>query len=100
MRDAAVEIINAARAAGWPLYISSSKRTIDEQRRLVAAGLSRNPASKHLSGQAFDVDILGLARSSIPNYFWAAVGNYAERLGLVWGGRWKTPYDPGHFELP
>lgn len=27
------------------------------------------------------------------------LGPIGEGLGLVWGGRWKSIYDPGHFEL-
>lgn len=27
------------------------------------------------------------------------IGEEAERLGLRWGGRWLSPYDPGHAEL-
>jgi hypothetical protein len=31
---------------------------------------------------------------------WKVIGEEAERLGLVWGGRWVKPFDPGHVELP
>lgn len=31
---------------------------------------------------------------------WKVIGEIAEGLGLVWGGRWKSPHDPGHVELP
>lgn len=27
------------------------------------------------------------------------LGEEAERVGLRWGGRWRTPFDPGHAEL-
>jgi hypothetical protein len=29
---------------------------------------------------------------------WKKIGMLGERLGLRWGGRWRVPYDPGHFE--
>ena len=29
---------------------------------------------------------------------WKKVGTTGEQLGLRWGGRWRNPYDPGHFE--
>lgn len=54
--------------------------------------------SKHLSGQAFDVDVVGWSRDALPRWWWLALGQYAERLGLRWGGRWTTFYDAGHFE--
>lgn len=31
---------------------------------------------------------------------WRVIGEVAEALGLVWGGRWQQPHDPGHVELP
>ena len=31
---------------------------------------------------------------------WKVIGEEAQKLGLVWGGFWKTPHDPGHVELP
>lgn len=31
---------------------------------------------------------------------WRVIGEEAEQLGLVWGGRWRQPHDPGHVELP
>ena len=95
----AVLLVNQARGAGAPLYISSSVRTNDEQVLLVKAGLSTNLKSKHLYGLAFDVDVIGYGRNLVPYYFWAWLGPRGEALGLTWGGRWKNPYDPGHFEL-
>jgi hypothetical protein len=29
---------------------------------------------------------------------WLKIGVEGEKLGLRWGGRWRKPYDPGHFE--
>lgn len=31
---------------------------------------------------------------------WKVIGEEAEKLGLVWGGHWRVPFDPGHVELP
>lgn len=31
---------------------------------------------------------------------WKVIGEEAQKLGLVWGGLWKQPFDPGHVELP
>lgn len=97
-RAAAVALVDALREAGVPAIITSSRRTFEEQRRLVIAGRSRTLRSKHLSGKAFDLDVYGWRRENLPAWFWAAVGPYAERIGLTWGGRWRSPWDPGHFE--
>jgi hypothetical protein len=29
---------------------------------------------------------------------WKRLGELGESLGLTWGGRWKHPYDPAHFQ--
>ncbi len=99
-RERALIMLNAYRRAGVPLMATSGRRNIDEQRRLVAAGRSRTLDSAHLRGEAFDVDIRGWKRDQIPRWFWDHIGPFGEALGLVWGGRWRSLWDPGHFELP
>lgn len=99
LAELAYQFINELRTAGVPAHITSSRRTTTEQARLVRAGLSNNPRSKHLTGLAFDFDILGFGRNQIPRQVLDAIGAYGESLGMKWGGRWKSPYDPGHFEI-
>ena len=96
---AGFRLINAAREAGVPLYISSSLRTVQEQATLVRRGASRTMKSKHVAGRAFDVDVLGYNRNQIPKEWLQALGEYGEQLGLTWGGRWTSFYDGGHFEM-
>jgi len=91
-------LVIGARNGRVPLYISSSTRTAARQRDLVRAGRSATLRSKHLTGQAFDVDVLGFGRDQIPKWWFANLGNRAELLGLRWGGRWTVPKDFGHFE--
>lgn len=91
--------INALREAGVPAYISSSIRTPDFQASLVRGGKSQRLKSLHLEGRAFDIDILGYGRDKLPKWWWQAVGEFAESLGMRWGGRWTSLYDAGHFEL-
>lgn len=94
-------LVYLTRQAGYPVILTSGRRTAAEQRVLVAAGRSGTTRSRHLTGDAFDVDWHGWSRDDVPRQFWSVLGPWAEReLGLVWGGRWQTPYDPGHFELP
>lgn len=97
---AAFYLIWAARQAGFPLQITSSLRTRSEQEALVGSGLSRTLRSKHLIGQAFDVDIHGLGRDQVPLWFWEMLGPFAESLGFRWGGRFSGFADYGHFENP
>lgn len=92
-------LVIAVRQAGYPLIITSSTRSLAEQRVLVSTGRSQTMTSRHLSGDAFDVDIAGMNRSDISAQFWWVLGPWAESaLGLVWGGRWASLRDYGHFE--
>jgi len=56
-------------------------------------------SSLHVQGRAFDVDVFRVSRSSIPRWWFEQLGAFGEGLGLTWGGRWRSFYDPGHFEL-
>jgi len=94
----ALRLINDLRAEGIPAYISSGRRTTSEQKALVAKGASKTLKSRHITGRAFDIDILGYGRDELPQWFWDLVGQYGESLGLKWGGRFKGFYDGAHFE--
>jgi len=98
----AAEIINIFRQAGIPLGIvaKGARRSASLQDELVRARLSRTRHSAHLTGDAVDFDVLGVARDQLPREFFQTLGYVGELFGLVWGGRWTSPYDPGHFELP
>lgn len=97
--EAAFWLVWAARSVGYPVVITSARRSRAEQRSLVARGLSQTLDSKHLQGKAFDIDWLGTSRDQIPRWFWQLIGPWAEtNLGLKWGGRWRRLWDPGHFE--
>jgi len=100
MQDAAFWMVYLVRNAGFPLQITSSVRTRQEQATLFRMGLSQTTRSPHLDGQAFDVDIHGISRDDIPLWFWEQLGWLGEYLGLEWGGRWPGFRDYGHFENP
>lgn len=92
-------LVYVARSAGFPVIVTSGRRGLAEQKELVRLGRSRTLASRHRSGQAFDIDWYRTRREDVPRWFWDLIGPWAEReLGLTWGGRWKSIYDPGHFE--
>lgn len=98
---AAYQLVLACRDAGLPVIITSALRDPATQRDLVARGLSKTLDSAHVRGEAFDIDWYGWDRRDIPQWFWQIVGPWAEtQLGLRWGGRWRSLWDPGHFELP
>jgi len=97
------EMLYQARSVGYPLVIRAlgGRRTAAQQRKLVSARRSTTMRSRHLTGDAFDIDINGMNRDAVPLWFWDMLGPWAEReLGLRWGGRWNAIRDLGHFELP
>lgn len=97
---AAFYLVYIVRSAGIPLQITSTLRTRAEQEALVRSGRSQTLSSKHLIGQAFDVDIHGYGRDEIPLWWWEELGWLGEYLGFRWGGRFSSLRDYGHFENP
>ncbi len=62
-------------------------------------------ANWHNFGLAFDLNLMhrtGLADAKAhfddDAEIWRRIGLIAEELGLVWGGGWRSTYDPFHFE--
>ena len=111
---------------GVPVLIVQTSRTLEEHETNLANGTSRVSRSKHLprrlrgliSGSAEDdkadaidlvpfevfqlhgADKLAWSETATPEALaaFAAIGVIGEGLGLRWGGRWRSPHDPGHVE--
>lgn len=124
-------------AAGLNYVVTSTLRTPEEQRALYAQGREPLAAvnalrkqvgwgpitakenadevtwtmnSRHLSGRAFDIALIGadgktphwnekisVNVNTVPDYLEAGI--IGESVGLIWGGRWAKP-DAPHFEVP
>lgn len=72
-------------------------RTEYQQRYNVDHGLSGTMNSYHLKRLAIDLNFIkGGKVVECPE----TIGDYWESLDAKnkWGGRWKRPHDPGHFE--
>ena len=92
--------------ANIPVMIINTRRTAEEQAIHLSTGASSVQHSRHQDGLAIDIcpysqwmeygeDKLQW-RDDDP--MWPKLGAIGEALGLRWGGRWRTPHDPGHFE--
>ena len=73
-------------------------RTCQRQNEILAGGAGTATTvggchSWHVWGRAVDLRIPG---DRLADY--RALGEWWEAQGGVWGGRWTTPQDPGHFE--
>lgn len=102
-RDKIIQLINNCKAQGIELAVVESYRTHAKQseykvmgRKYTSSGAGR---SKHQYGLAVDVVPIVDSVAVWDNVaLWKKVGVAGEKLGLRWGGRWRKPYDPGHFE--
>lgn len=85
--------------------ITEGLRTLDRQKKLVAAGASRTLRSRHLTGHAIDFAVLvgGKVRWDWPLYppVADAFKKAAKELNvpIIWGGDWPRLRDGPHVEL-
>ena len=102
------KLIRRAYELGIPVIIFTFHRTPEDQRKEFEAGRSRTLDGLHPLWLAVDlalwddvdkdgrVDVNEILWNNDPRY--TTLGQYWESLGGVWGGRWKDPCDPYHFE--
>jgi hypothetical protein len=114
-RPLAMELIARITEAGIAVLIVDTLRTEGEQADNLARGVSATLNSFHLarmspSGRgAMAIDLAPFETWNLhgpdklqwdpADPVWAKMGAIGEALGLTWGGRWRKPVDPGHFEL-
>ena len=102
-RDKVQQLISICRSKGIELAFVETYRTHAKQAEYKGMGKkytrSGGGKSKHQYGLAVDVvPVVGDSAVWHNAALWKKVGAVGERLGLRWGGRWRRPYDPGHFE--
>jgi len=102
-RDRIVALIESCRLKGIELAIVETYRTPAKQHEYKTMGKHYTSSgagkSKHQYGLAIDiVPIIKNAAVWDNTALWRKIGTAGEKLGMRWGGRWKKPYDPGHFE--
>ncbi|MBT1706258.1 M15 family metallopeptidase [Chryseosolibacter indicus] len=102
-RDKIVQLIKNCKAKGIELAIVESYRTHAKQSEYYGMGKkytrSAGGKSKHQYGLAVDVvPVIDSVAVWDNILLWKKVGMEGEKLGLRWGGRWRSPYDPAHFE--
>ncbi|MFG6605291.1 M15 family metallopeptidase [Sulfitobacter sp. 1A10445] len=92
------------KAAGFPIRVTSTYRSHEEQARLYAQGRTtpgnivtnaKPGESFHNYGVAFDVVFREQGYDASPE-MWQSLGSVGKALGLEWGGDWKNPDRP-HF---
>jgi hypothetical protein len=102
-RDKVIELIARCKAKGIELAVVETYRTHTKQAEYKTMGKKYTSSgagkSKHQYGLAVDVVPIVNGKAQWANLaLWRKIGVTGERLGLRWGGRWRHPFDPGHFE--
>lgn len=102
-RDRIITLVEQCREKGIELAVVESYRTHAKQHEYKTMGKKYTNSgagrSKHQYGLAVDlVPVVDGVAVWDNTALWRKVGVVGEKLGLRWGGRWKKPYDPGHFE--
>lgn len=101
-------LIESAAAIGIAIKVISGTRSYDEQNALYEQGRSkpgrivtnaRGGYSNHNFGIAFDIGVFESGRYLDESPAYKAVGAIGMKLGLEWGGNWKTIQDEPHFQL-
>ena len=97
-----VEMLNWVRPVleqnNTTIYVNYWNRTVEEQERLVAEGLSSTMKSKHLDKLAVDFILIRGGKFIQKGPIYDMMGRWWQDHGGRWGGEWKRPYDPYHFE--
>lgn len=85
---------------GWRIRIVWGKRTKYQNDALVRTGKA-SPHSKHLVGKACDLAerTLGNAMKEHNHKFYKDLSELAKQEGLIWGGDFKSRWDPCHIEI-
>lgn len=112
LQSLAGQLVEACEKQGLKIAIGETLRTVEEQDALYAQGRTKpgnivtnargsSYSSYHQWGTAFDVyrnDGQGAYNES--GRFFDHVGTIGKKLGLEWGGDWKSITDKPHFQLP
>ena len=118
MRPRVVELLARCCEARLIVIIVQTIRTDEEHQANLLEGTSWIDVSNHLDGRAYrntvpgsdaiDLALFDLYQLHGPDKLqwdvedpaWQKLGRIGEKVGLQWGGRWRTTPDCGHFEHP
>jgi peptidoglycan L-alanyl-D-glutamate endopeptidase CwlK len=89
----------------YNFIVISGKRTLAEQKVLLATGKTTTLNSRHLTGDAADIAVEVNGDITWNGAYYKTVAAHikkvAKKLGIAieWGGDWKSFIDSGHFQL-
>lgn len=89
---------------GVPMFCHCAVRSAEDQAKAFAEGHSKLRDGPHMYGLAIDV-VHGTRAWGLTRRQWDLVGHVGEELAkqrgleLEWGGRWRNPWDPAHWQV-
>jgi len=93
------KLVSFCAISGKRVFINELYRSKERQAELYGIGRSKTINSKHLTGLAVDLILLDEKGKPIWTFDdYIPLGEYWEKLGGIWGGRWKLK-DGVHFEF-
>lgn len=98
-----VRVIERADAMGAKFTVVCGRRTLEQQKELVAQGKSKTLKSRHLTGHAVDLvdeHFTWGEREMADLAFIVKAAAADVRVPIEWGGDWKSFIDTPHFQLP
>ncbi len=111
LKDIAILISHANENLAISVICFTFYRSPEQQLQEFIKGKSKLKIGPHQSWLAMDLAIVTRAgnalfdpdkeRNNISWQVYSKLGDYWKSLGTdhIWGGDWKTPFDPYHFEL-
>ncbi len=102
-RDKINQLITICKEKDIELAFVETYRTHAKQAEYKGMGrkYTRSGAGKSKHQYGFAADLVPIVNDTAVwhnNVLWRKIGTIGEQLGLRWGGRWRHPFDPGHFE--
>lgn len=101
-RNKVIKLLYECKKQGIQLHVIETYRAPERQNKVKRRGFSKlkGGQSKHQYYIAVDVVPIVNGRMQWFNYkLWRKIGKEGEKLGLIWGGRWRMRDYP-HFEYP
>ena len=95
------KLVCFAFVTGIKVFVLEWYRDAERQKELIKSGASqiKNASQgKHVRGLAVDICIMEGRTVTWDFNKYVPLGEYWEKIGGVWGGRWKTIRDGVHFE--
>lgn len=105
-----VKVVRRARTLGATFRIGETTRSVAQQKKNIANGVSWTMNSRHLAGRdglARAIDLMCVIDGKVtwswpPYHKLAAVMKQAAKeckVAMIWGGDWRKTKDGPHFEL-